>query len=226
MTGQAVADGSLASRVIVAGHTDGIRAAGIRFAEILLGKGATAHEGIASHVARATADGCQTAQIAIGSNAAGSLAGVFADAIEACGSSSWAIYVTITLRPTFRVSAANVPLGAITHCTVIGHCLATGPSAALAACWDALVVAAHVTATTVAIVLALVPAAAQRIAQIAVQAGACWHAVDNLALGVDAAWAGMALFLCKNINIINIDYTGIASICNDSGRHCCPQVRA
>lgn len=207
MTGQAVADGSLPSCVIVTGHTDGIRAAGIWFAEILLGEGATAHEGIASHVARATADGCQTAQIAIGSNAAGTLTGVLADAIEAGRAPSRAIYITVTLRPAFRVRAANVALGALTHCPVIGHCLAAGPSAALAACWDALVVAAHVTATTVAIVLALVPAAAQRIAQIAVQTGAGWHAVDNLALGVDAAWAGMALFLCKNINIINIDST-------------------
>lgn len=207
MTGQAVADGSLPSCVVVAGHTDGIRAAGIWFAEILLGEGTTAHEGIAGHVARATADGCQTTQIAIGSNATGSVTGVLADAIEAGGSPSRAIYITVTLRPALRVSAANVALGALTHCTVIGHCLATGPSAALAACWDALVVAAHVTATAVAIVLALVPAAAQRIAQIAVQAGAGRHAVDNLALGVDAAWAGMALFLCKHINIINIDST-------------------
>lgn len=44
----------------MAGHTDGIRAAGIRFAEILLGEWATAHKGIACHVTRTAADGCQT----------------------------------------------------------------------------------------------------------------------------------------------------------------------
>lgn len=129
---QAVADRSLASGVVVAGHTDGIGAARIRLAEILLGEGATAHEGIAGHVARAAADGRQAAQIAIGTNAAGAVAGVLADAIKTGRPASRAVRITIAFRSAFRIRATNIALGAFAHGPVIRYRLAIGADAALA----------------------------------------------------------------------------------------------
>lgn len=111
---------------------------------------------------------------------------------------------------------------------MIGHRLAAGPGPALTTCGHTLIVAAHIASAAVTIVLALVPTAAQRIAQISVQAGAGRYAIDNLTLGVDAARAGMALFLCESriISII-IDSTSIANkyMYNNSGRHFCIQLR-
>lgn len=198
---QAIADGSLASGIIVAGHTYGIGAARIRLAQILLGEGATAHERITGHVAWATADGRQAAQITIGTNAAGAIACILADAIEAGRPARRAIRITITLRPALCVRTANIALGALTQRPMIGHRLAAGSDAALSAGWHTLVVAAHIPAAAVAVVLALVATAAQRIAQKAMQAGTGGHSINNLAFGVNAARARMTLFLCECVKV-------------------------
>lgn len=171
MAGQAVADGPLAAGVVVSGHADGVGAARIGVAKVLLGEGTAAHEGIAGHVAGAAADGCEAAQVAVGADAAGTLAGVLADAVEAGGSPGRAVGIAIALRSALRVRAANVALGALADSPVIADRSAGGASAALPACRHALEVAgAHVPAAAVAIVIALVATAAQRIAHIAVNA--------------------------------------------------------
>lgn len=193
---QAVAHRPLPSCIIVARHTDGIGAARIRVAEVLLGEGSAADKGIAGHVARTAADGRQAAQVAVGSNAAGALAGVLADAVEAGGPSGRTVRVAVAFRPALGVRTADVALGALADRPVVGHGAAGGTGAALTARGHALEVAAHVPAAAVAVVLALVPAAAERVAQVAVHTGAGGHAVDDLALGVDAARAGVALLLC------------------------------
>lgn len=195
VSGQAVADGSLPAGVVVSGHADGVVAARVGVAEVLLGEGAAADERVAGHVARAAADGRQAAQVTVGPDAAGSVAGVLADAVEAGRSSGRAVRVAVALRPALRVRAADVALGALAHRPVVGHRAAGGAGAALPAGRHALEVAAHVPAAAVAVALALVPAPAQRVAQVAVQAGAGGDSVDDLALGVDSARTRVALFL-------------------------------
>lgn len=196
---QTIADGSLASGVVVTGHTNGIGAAWIRLTQILLGEGAAAHKGIAGHVPRAAADGCQAAQIAIGAHAAGAIASVLANAIEACRSASRTIRIAITFRPAFRIRTTNIALGAFAQCPMIRHRLAVGANATLATRWHTLEIAAHVTAAAVTVSLALMATAAQRIAQVAMHAGAGGHSINNLTFGVNAARARMALFLCKEL---------------------------
>lgn len=195
VTRQAIADGSLASSIIVTGHTNGIGAAWIGLAEIRLGEGATTDEGITGHVTGTTANWRQAAQIAIGTNATGAITSILTYAIKAGRSSRWAIRVTITLRPTLCIRTANISLGAFTNRPMIRHRLTVGANAALSTGWDTLIVAAHVPTATVAVVLALMATAAQRVAQIAVDTGAGWHSVNNLTLGINAARTRMALFL-------------------------------
>lgn len=83
VAGQAGAHGPLFAGVIVAGNALRIRAAWIGSAQVLFGEWAAADERIAGLVARATADGRQAAQIAVGASAARSHAWILALAVDA-----------------------------------------------------------------------------------------------------------------------------------------------
>jgi len=168
VTGQAVADGSLPPRVVVAGHADGVGAARIGVAEVLLGEGSAADERVPGHVPRTAADGRQAAQVAVGANAAGSLAGVLADAVEAGRSSGRTVHIPVALWTALRVRTADITLGTLADRPMIAHRPAGGASATLSAGRHALEVAAHVPAVAVAVMVALMAASAQGVAHVAV----------------------------------------------------------
>lgn len=161
---QTIADRSLTSSIVMAGDAECICAARIWLAEILLREWATAHKRIAGHVAWAAADRRQTAQIAVGTNAACAITCVLADAVETSRTIGRAVGVAIALGTTFGVRRANVALWAFANGAMSSDCVAGGAYAALLASGHALEVAAGVACAAIAIVLAFVSTAAQWIA--------------------------------------------------------------
>lgn len=124
-------DGSFLVATIVSRRTDGIRTTRVRVAQILLCKWPAADERITGHITRTAANRCQSAQITVRPNTAGSVAGILADTIDARGTSSRTIPITEALRTALAKRTTDVPLWTFANCSVASNAGTGGTLAAL-----------------------------------------------------------------------------------------------